>query len=41
LGAAEYEAVDCRYVGYCEMIFKARKPVRAAEAASRTAGAAA
>src|SRR5207249_4048969 len=26
-----YEIVDCRYVGLCEMIFKARKPVRAVE----------
>jgi hypothetical protein len=23
---AGYEVLDCRYVGFCEMIFKARKP---------------
>jgi len=26
---AGYEVVDCRYVGFCEMIFKARKPAGA------------
>ncbi len=26
LQAAGYEILDCRYVGFCEMIFKARKP---------------
>jgi len=26
LRAAGYEILDCRYVGFCEMIFKARKP---------------
>jgi len=26
LGAAGYDVLDCRYVGFCEMIFKARKP---------------
>jgi dolichol-phosphate mannosyltransferase len=26
LRAAGYEVLDCRYVGFCEMIFKARKP---------------
>src|SRR4029077_20153263 len=25
LHAADYEILDCRYVGFCEMIFKARK----------------
>ena len=39
LQAAGYEILDCRYVGYCEMIFKARKPAAAAE--SKRAGAAA
>ena len=28
LRAAGYEVVDCRYVGFSEMIFKARKPAR-------------
>jgi SAM-dependent methyltransferase len=28
LAALGYEVLDCRYVGFCEMIFKARKPVR-------------
>lgn len=27
LHAAGYEVLDCRYVGFCEMIFRARKPV--------------
>lgn len=27
LQAAGYEILDCRYVGFCEMIFKARKPM--------------
>ena len=27
-----YEVLDCQYVGFCEMIFKARKPAVAAEA---------
>jgi len=26
LRAAGYEILDCRYVGFCEMIFKAKKP---------------
>jgi hypothetical protein len=26
LQAAGYEILECRYVGFCEMIFKARKP---------------
>jgi SAM-dependent methyltransferase len=26
LRAAGYEILDCRYVGFCEMIFKARRP---------------
>jgi len=26
LQAAGYEILDCRYVGFCEMIFKTRKP---------------
>jgi SAM-dependent methyltransferase len=26
LRAAGYDILDCRYVGFCEMIFKARKP---------------
>jgi hypothetical protein len=26
LRAAGYEILECRYVGFCEMIFKARKP---------------
>jgi hypothetical protein len=30
LEAAGYEILDCRYVGRCEMIFKARKPAAAA-----------
>lgn len=25
-----YEVQDCQYVGFCEMIFKARKPALAA-----------
>ncbi len=29
LRAAGYEILDCRYVGFCEMIFKARKPAAA------------
>jgi dolichol-phosphate mannosyltransferase len=28
LQAAGYEVLECRYVGFCEMIFKARKPAR-------------
>src|SRR5438309_4339409 len=28
LRAAGYEILDCRYVGFCEMIFKARKPLK-------------
>ncbi len=27
LAAAGFEVLECRYVGWCEMIFKARKPV--------------
>ena len=27
LRAAGYGILDCRYVGFCEMIFKARKPL--------------
>jgi dolichol-phosphate mannosyltransferase len=34
LRATGYEILDCQYVGYCEMIFKARKPCR--ETASET-----
>ena len=30
LRAAGYEILDCRYVGFCEMIFKARKPTAVA-----------
>lgn len=30
LRAAGYEILDCRYVGFCEMIFKARKPAAVA-----------
>jgi dolichol-phosphate mannosyltransferase len=30
LRAAGYEIVECRYVGFCEMIFKAKKPVTTA-----------
>ena len=29
LRAAGYDVVECRYVGSCEMIFKARKPLTA------------
>ncbi len=29
-----YEVLDCQYVGFCEMIFKARKPAAAAAAES-------
>jgi hypothetical protein len=28
-----YEILDCRYVGFCEMIFKARKPLGSHDAA--------
>lgn len=34
-----YEVLDCRYVGFCEMIFKARKPQAAARALRRSAAA--
>lgn len=31
IGAHGYEILDCQYVGYSEMIFKARKPITIAE----------
>jgi ubiquinone/menaquinone biosynthesis C-methylase UbiE len=35
LQAAGYEVLECRYVGFCEMIFKARKPLAVHPKAAR------
>jgi dolichol-phosphate mannosyltransferase len=35
LQAAGYEVLECRYVGFCEMIFKARKPLAVHPEAAR------
>lgn len=38
LRAAGYEVLACRYVGFCEMIFKARKPAGPVAPCGRVAG---